>query len=51
MCGSEGHADLIFEECVGDIVRRVIVQKHQYDTAYHLPDLMIDKALPYHVEN
>jgi hypothetical protein len=49
--GSEGHADLIAEESVGDVGGRVLVDEDHDDAADHLPDLVVDEALSNDVED
>lgn len=43
--------NLIPKKSIFDIIGWIVVQDDHYDAADHLSDLMIDKALPYDVED
>lgn len=50
-CRGEGHVYLVAEEGVRDVGSRVVVDESHYDAPDHLPDLMVDEALPNYIEN
>jgi hypothetical protein len=49
--GGEGHADLVAEEGVGDVVGGVVVDEDHDDAADYFADLVVDETLANDVED